>query len=203
MKGTVEQQARATRTEQYLSEALVALLARKSIYKVQVRELCQEAQVNRSTFYKHYADMPGFIDQVIDHFLARMDANMDGSNIFCNMLRQQKDDTFVRCARFMSAHAPFVRAMIGPSGTPELRERIVAEWTRQFKEALLLESPGLHERMSVDILASYVIAVMWGLLEFTVRDNVKYTPEHLAGQLSYLLYDCTLHSVLNVAGARD
>lgn len=41
-------------SKQLLRESLIALLHEKSIHKISVREICDRAQVNRSTFYKYY-----------------------------------------------------------------------------------------------------------------------------------------------------
>ena len=41
-------------TKRLLKESLIGLLAEKSIYQVSIRELCESAGINRSTFYKYY-----------------------------------------------------------------------------------------------------------------------------------------------------
>lgn len=41
-------------SKQLLRQSLIELLNEKSIHKVSVREICEKAQVNRSTFYKYY-----------------------------------------------------------------------------------------------------------------------------------------------------
>lgn len=41
-------------TKKMLKSALTELLKEKSIYKISIRELCEKAEINRSTFYKYY-----------------------------------------------------------------------------------------------------------------------------------------------------
>ncbi|NLB17011.1 MAG: TetR/AcrR family transcriptional regulator [Clostridiales bacterium] len=45
---------RVTMTKQLLKDALVSLLEKNDIYNISIRELCEAADVNRSTFYKYY-----------------------------------------------------------------------------------------------------------------------------------------------------
>ena len=45
---------RVTVTKKMLKDSLISLLAERSIYKISVRELCDRAGVNRTTFYKYY-----------------------------------------------------------------------------------------------------------------------------------------------------
>lgn len=41
-------------TKRLLKENLLQLMSGKSIQKITVRELCEAAEINRSTFYNHY-----------------------------------------------------------------------------------------------------------------------------------------------------
>ena len=42
-------------TKKVLQETLMKILQKKHIDKVTVKELCEEASVNRGTFYLHYS----------------------------------------------------------------------------------------------------------------------------------------------------
>ena len=57
-------------TKRMLKQSLLELMAKKRIQKITVSELCENAQINRSTFYNHYgspADILAEIEQgVID-----------------------------------------------------------------------------------------------------------------------------------------
>lgn len=188
--------ARATKTEQYLTEALVSLVRTKPMSKIQVRELCQVAQVNRTTFYKHYESIANFIEHIVDSFLDKMDEHMKGANIFQSMFANEDDGVFLRCSSFMTQNIDFVNAFIGPNGSRLLHDKVIASWTQQFRAAVDSQMPSLRDRMSLDILTCYAISVMWGLLEFTVRDNVKYTAEYIGQQMRILIHDCTFKALL-------
>ena len=41
-------------TKRLLKDSLVSLLKEKTIFKITIRELCDTAGINRSTFYKYY-----------------------------------------------------------------------------------------------------------------------------------------------------
>ncbi len=45
---------RVTLTKRMLKDSLLKLMETKSIQKISVSELCQNAGINRATFYKHY-----------------------------------------------------------------------------------------------------------------------------------------------------
>ena len=62
--------SRARKTRERLKEALLRLLARRDIVDVTVSRLCQEAGVNRSTFYAHYTDLHDLLQQIEDEMFA-------------------------------------------------------------------------------------------------------------------------------------
>jgi AcrR family transcriptional regulator len=51
-------------TNTLLMNALVRLMRKKHISKISVRELCEAAEINRSTFYAHYRDQYGLLRYV-------------------------------------------------------------------------------------------------------------------------------------------
>lgn len=48
---------RGQRTEQTIATSFLRLLEQKPVSQITVTELCQLAQINRATFYKHYLDV--------------------------------------------------------------------------------------------------------------------------------------------------
>ena len=56
--------ARVRYTRKVIEESLLTLLQKKHISKITVTELCEMAQINRATFYKHYADVPKLLEEI-------------------------------------------------------------------------------------------------------------------------------------------
>jgi AcrR family transcriptional regulator len=56
-------------TKKVLAESLVELLREKSISDVSIKELCARADINRSTFYAHYKDQYGVLQEIEDTVL--------------------------------------------------------------------------------------------------------------------------------------
>ena len=48
---------RSQETFQKIDEAFVTLLQEKSLHEIEVSEVCELAEINRSTFYAHYDDI--------------------------------------------------------------------------------------------------------------------------------------------------
>lgn len=67
-------------TRRVLKESLLELLEMKPISKITVKELCNLADINRSTFYSHYKDVYDMVEQMEDHMVESVMKNI---NIKC------------------------------------------------------------------------------------------------------------------------
>lgn len=70
-----------------LKEALLHLMSQKNIQRISVSELCQTAEINRSTFYNHYGSQLDVLKEM------EMDMIQDLENIWDNI--SQKSDSTV------------------------------------------------------------------------------------------------------------
>ncbi|MBQ6456167.1 MAG: TetR family transcriptional regulator [Mogibacterium sp.] len=54
---------RTAKTQKAITNAFTALLAKKELDKITVREIAEIADINRATFYKHYLDVYDLYDR--------------------------------------------------------------------------------------------------------------------------------------------
>ena len=53
---------RVTKTQRAIRAAFLELREKKPLEKITVKELCQRAEIHKSTFYDHYADVYALSD---------------------------------------------------------------------------------------------------------------------------------------------
>ncbi|MBB6451648.1 AcrR family transcriptional regulator [Salirhabdus euzebyi] len=64
-------------TRMVLKDSLMKLLREKQISSVTVKEICQEADINRSTFYSHYADQFDLLDSIEDEIIEDLSEHLN------------------------------------------------------------------------------------------------------------------------------
>ncbi|GIO92081.1 TetR/AcrR family transcriptional regulator [Paenibacillus lactis] len=81
MKNKENQRVRLTKT--LLKNSLVELMGFKSIHKITIKELCENAGINRSTFYLYYKDQFALLEEIeadllyhIKERVAKIDSNL-------------------------------------------------------------------------------------------------------------------------------
>lgn len=56
-------------TKRLVHEALLEMLRTRNIYKISIRELCQIAGINRSTFYNHYGSQYDVLNEIAEEYI--------------------------------------------------------------------------------------------------------------------------------------
>ena len=56
--------ARVRYTRMVIEKSFLKLLEKKPVNRITVTELCQMAEINRATFYKHYLDIPDLLEKM-------------------------------------------------------------------------------------------------------------------------------------------
>ena len=68
-------------TKQLLRNALIDLLNEKDIYRISIRELCDRANVNRSTFYKYYGSQFDLMSEMENEAFIAISSKIDTSDV--------------------------------------------------------------------------------------------------------------------------
>ena len=63
---------RTLKTERAIKNAFTLLRSKKELEKITVKELCEEAYINKSTFYAHYRDIYDLSDVLCEEVVAQV-----------------------------------------------------------------------------------------------------------------------------------
>ena len=73
-----KQESRYFTTASLMDEALLLLLEQKEFDRITVKEVCQKAGVNRTTFYLHYDNMNDLLEETIGMINGRFKESLSG-----------------------------------------------------------------------------------------------------------------------------
>lgn len=63
-------------TKMVLKESFIKLLEEKDISQISIKEICEDADINRATFYAHYSDQHDLLKKIEDELLDNIDAHL-------------------------------------------------------------------------------------------------------------------------------
>ena len=91
--------------------ALISLLKKKSFDYITVSEICEEAGVNRSTFYLHYETIGDLLVEttryLLDDFLSYFSS--DNNSVALDLMNCQLSELFFVCDKYLSPYLSYIR----------------------------------------------------------------------------------------------
>lgn len=170
---------RIRKTKAQLRAGLAKLMQYKSIKEITVKELVDEVDINRSTFYLHYTDIYNMLDEIEKGLLTEIIHVIDTHPIGFN------ENTFPFIADIFSILADnkdICTALMGPNGDSTFIYKIEEIIKENSMKALTQYFSASIE----DLKYSYAFCLTGcvGLIKIWLNSNGSESPEHMA-QLTY------------------
>lgn len=168
-------------TQINLQEAFCTLYAKKNIDKITVKDICNLAGYNRSTFYQYYADvydmLHKFENQLLDeisHFIIQL-VN-EANNMNASQLIQTVFEFFVQNDKYISVLFNFHN---NSNFTHKVVENLKPLWIKYFFQA-----DHHHTEAEVDLLMEFYIVGLISMYQKWFHDHNGVTFEQII-QLSF------------------
>ena len=91
--------------------ALISLLKNKTFEYITIRELCETAGVNRSTFYLHYSNIGDLLDEttryLLDNFLSYF--SNETKTIAFNISSCESDELIFVCDKYLAPYLTYIK----------------------------------------------------------------------------------------------
>lgn len=178
-------------TRRVIQQSFVRLLSRKPIAKITVKEICEQADVNRSTFYAHYQDPYDLMLKIKQDVLQEIHSWMngliplaDGSNAYSAMKL---------VFEYVLANAELCKVMLGEHGDEKLPEEIMMIAQTQVIE----EWKGVGDTGAgrLDYFIQFGVHAGIAVVKKWLENGLRESPEEMAELVIRLIYN-GLNSVL-------
>lgn len=157
-------------TRMVIKESLLKLLAAKPVQKITVKEICELAEINRATFYTHYADPFDLLEHIENELFEDVfagvpvtPASIDTDQVTREIFRLiEKNAALCKVLFSENGDRMFLRRILDG-----LRDKMIADWQRQHPQA---------SRQQLIYLYAFVIGGAVSVIEEWVRTGMKDTP---------------------------
>lgn len=154
-----------------LKNALMDLLSEKgSVTKISVRELCERADLNRSTFYAHYSEPKELLEEVETELL-------DATREHLQKIGAEND---IGAHRYLLSFLMYIkendkpfRTLLIDAGDPEFRSKFMQQSIIQFVENLDIAFPKEQEQYiySYILNGSTGVIIQWMRSDYSIDEN--------------------------------
>ena len=184
-----KEDGRVRYTKMRIRSAFYELLQKTEYEKITVTSICDLAEINRATFYKHYLDVPDLVDKLQDDAVNELGSRLSqakGDSLECSVAEALK---YIRGN--ITESSP-IRELIFPRSTGFISKisGLVYELFSDFMLPHEKEMTGITK----DILFSYISAGSAGIIEYWCRSGYKENEEDIARSI-ITLASCTLNNI--------
>lgn len=170
---------RVRKTRKQLREGLARLMEKKSIRDIKVKELVEEVDINRSTFYLHYSDIYDMLAKIEEELFLDLQQAMKSHPLGS----EQHSRAFVRqMFEIMEENRAICKALCGPNGDMAFvvkMEGIVGREALQAVEPLFKQAA----ENEIHYLYAYCLNGCVGLIKMWLLQDGRETPAEMANMM--------------------
>jgi AcrR family transcriptional regulator len=177
---------RVRKTEAQLVKGLTKLMQTKSIKDITVRELADEVDINRSTFYLHYKDIYDMVERVENNlaegFITTLDELSKNRITKSNLM-----DFLVDTYQIVYSNADLCSVLLSKNGDIGFHKKmtdIIYTKTHAIIKRLMCDSATDSE---VKVATCYFISGTIGIIETWLQDISLGTPQSMAESTCMLI----------------
>lgn len=157
--------ARTRYTLEMIKRALLSLLSEKSIEKVTVREICRLAEINRTTFYRHYDNQYALLAEL-------QDAMLDEIRQSIALRRPDTGELLHMMFGLVYRNREQWLILLGENADPRISKRIIALIAEYFDVDSKSESGKMRYR--------FILSGASGIFEHWIATGLSAPPETMA-----------------------
>ena len=160
-----KQNQRIMLTKQLIHTAFLELLREKGIRNISIRELCDRAGINRTTFYNHYGSQYDVFTEISDQYIA------DISDVIASADVQDHDGVLVRATlvlQYMADHLDLSKLLLNNNVDGTFAQRLFSlpKIGNMLTEAL----SGVKDEKEKTAVITFAIHGSYKLLQDWVND---------------------------------
>ncbi|MGI6717206.1 MAG: TetR/AcrR family transcriptional regulator [Eubacteriales bacterium] len=175
-------------TKMVLKDSLIKLMQEKPISRITIKAICEDADVNRATYYSHYKDQFDQLNQIEAEFIHAINEYLDG---LAESLAPEK--VLESILQYILDNRNLCCTLLSPNGDMRFEEK-VSEIVRDRVFAVWKINPQSSHNIE-DYVYTYTLTGCVGIVKKWLNDgDMRYTPKEFAKILQALTAD-TYHIV--------
>lgn len=174
---------RARYTREALKKSLLELMRYKPFLKITVKALCEEADINRATFYSHYESIEDLLKEIEDEFYHTVKQTLANTNLQFNI-----HSVLVQILESIIEQRELCRVLLSPFGNKHFLESLLLMAYEQFIKELSRRFPHITPVQMERVYAFYSQGSV-SVITLWIRDGMKETPDDVASFIVSLTED--------------
>ena len=172
------------RSKNLIKKALAKLLHEKDLSKITVSDIIREADISRGTFYAHFPDVAGVVEQIEKEELETVMALFDGYDLEPNAA--EIDKLLQLACEYMSKGMEYYRMLTQSNLLNNFVVRLINIYYDKLFDSLHEKYPD-YDRNEIDLYLLYISSGTKTVLMSWLNGGIKGAPSDISAKLSRLI----------------
>ncbi len=184
-----KEDGRVRYTKMRIRNAFYELLKENGYEKVTVTAICDRAEINRATFYKHYLDVPDLVDKLQEETIDRLSQKLDSASTEGDI-----ESFMIELLAYLKANneGHSVMEVITPSGASNFTLKISVLMYQKFSKYVDPQVSSLSQSDKT-MLFSYLAGGSAGIIDYWIKTGFMESEKAIAGKIIRLA-SATIHN---------
>ena len=171
-------------TRTVLKDSLVRLLQEKPISKISIKEICDRADINRTTFYAHYSDQYDLLHQIEQEVIEDLNAYLRDFDIHAD----EEESLLVinRIFDYIAENKDLCGVLLGDNGDEELQNGMML--TIQKHMLKWWEDINTIDVETLDYLNIFATNASIGIVKKWLHDGMKKPSTEISEMIMKMAY---------------
>jgi AcrR family transcriptional regulator len=170
----VKDDRRVKYTKMVLKESFINLLEKKDISQITVKEICEDADINRATFYSHYTDVYDLLKKIENELLENV-------NVYLSQLyHKEVNETQLteKIFTYIKENAKLCRLLLSERGDLSFQKKImILVYDKIIND--LTDNSNIS-REDAEYVYSFAITGCVGIVQKWLDEDMKKSPRFMA-----------------------
>lgn len=167
-------------TRMVLQDSLIELMREKPINKITIKELCERADINRTTFYAHYSDQYDLLRKIEDDTLSWAKETISGFKHKTD--KQEALQLLEELFHYFVQNSNYLQVLMSEQGDPEFQKQL---FTLIYQHCGI--NPAAEPNETLGTRESYFIFIVNGSVGL-IQHWLKHGINKSASEMAEILY---------------
>ncbi|MFC0472706.1 TetR-like C-terminal domain-containing protein [Halalkalibacter kiskunsagensis] len=162
-------------TRMVLKDSLMKLLKEKQISTITVKEICELADINRSSFYSHYSDQYDLLYKMEEEIIEDMNKTLSSYNF---TKEEEALQMTKKILEYIATNSDICQTLLSEHGDPSFQKRVMS-LTHQFTMKNWMTVNNLDQKIS-EYISLFVVSGSIHAIKSWLDNGMDKSPKEMA-----------------------
>jgi AcrR family transcriptional regulator len=171
-------------TKMVIRDSLLELMKDKSILSISIKEICDRADISRSTFYVYYKDQYELLKQIEDKMedetLEKMSGMVDKVKNPSKYTKRYYIEMLEKWLQFIADNKTSAQVLLGVNGNPAFQKKFLRHFTERVQNLIPKNSENSINAVRLDYYSNFAVGGFLAIIQTWLNNDMNLNVPELA-----------------------